>query len=185
MSRASTDSAMPRNWLSLEHVPAYTSRKRDSLWRVRRSRGTHVRRASCSKCSWQAHHSLGEMDALRFVGSSARRQRQRLCTASRVDCSRQRQSEPRSAVLAALAQLQGSTEVPNMHRAVAHCHLMVVGGHVDSSGASGCVSRQPVTPEVLQFMHAHLPGKAPIELPVCQEIWQGLCWLTRPQRMPP
>ena len=43
----------------------------------------------------------------------------------------------RSAVLAASAQLQGSTKARNVKRAAAHCHLVVVGGHVDSSTASG------------------------------------------------
>jgi hypothetical protein len=112
--------------------------KRDSLWRVRRSRGTHVRGASCAASVAIMRTALSvEWTRYGVVDPSARRQCQRLCTASRVDRSRQRQSEPRSAVLAALPQLQGPTEVPNMQRTVAHCHLVVVGGHVESSTASG------------------------------------------------
>ena len=119
------------------HITAHWC-KRDSLWRVRRSRGTHVRGASCAASVAIMRTALSvEWTRYGVVDPSARRQCQRLCTASRVDRSRQRQSEPRSAVLAALPQLQGPTEVPNMQRAVAHCHLMVVGGHVDSSGTSG------------------------------------------------
>ena len=33
-------------------------------WRVRRSHSTHVRGASCTKCSWHAHRPFGEMDAI-------------------------------------------------------------------------------------------------------------------------
>jgi hypothetical protein len=112
--------------------------KQDSFWRVRRSRGTHVRGASCAASVAIMRTALSvEWTRYGVVDPSARRQCQRLCTASRVDRSRQRQSEPRSAVLAALPQLQGPTEVPNMQRTVAHCHLVVVGGHVESSTASG------------------------------------------------
>jgi hypothetical protein len=101
-----------------------------------------MRGASCSKSSWHAHHSLGKVEASRCPCASARRQRQRLC------CCIESRSQPsevvkaRSAVLAASAQLQGSTEVPNVKRAAAHCHLVVVGGHVDAAAPAGDASDQ-------------------------------------------
>ena len=110
-------------------------------WRVKRSHGTHVRGALRSKFSWHAHRSPGKVEASRCPCASVRRQCQRLCSIESWSRSRQRQSKARSAVLAASAQGQGSTEVPNVKRAAAHCHLVVVGGHVDSSGASGCRQR--------------------------------------------
>ena len=134
-----------RSSLSLEHtLPARhgTVCSGTRAWRVKRSHGTHVRGALRSKFSWHAHRSPGKVEASRCPCAYVRRQCQRLCSIESWSRSRQRQSKARSAVLAASAQGQGSTEVPNVKRAAAHCHLVVVGGHVDSSGASGCRQHQ-------------------------------------------
>ena len=141
LSRASKESAMQREarcrWSTTSCTPRDCVQSGTRAWRVKRSHGTHVRGALRSKFSWHAHRSPGKVEASRRPCTSVRQQRHRLC------CSIESWSQPseavkaRSAVLAASAQLQGSTEVPNVKRAAAHCHLVVVGGHVDSSGASG------------------------------------------------
>ena len=133
MSRASTDSAMPRSLSSLERVlPTHHGALVQAglvVWRVRRSRGTHVRGASCAASVAIMRTALSvEWTRYGVVDPSARRQCQRLCTASRVDRSRQRQSEPRSAVLAALPQLQGPTEVPKPKYAASGGPLSPDGG---------------------------------------------------------
>ena len=89
VSRASKKSAMWRSSLSLEHIlPAPTLCAQSGTryaWRVRRSHGTHVRGASCSKCSWHAHRSLGKVEASPCPCAPVADN----CAASRVGPSRQ------------------------------------------------------------------------------------------------
>ena len=119
LSRASKESVMQREarcrWSTLFlHATALCAKRDLCMWRVKRSHGIHVRGALRSKFSWHAHRSPGKVEASRCPCASIRRQCQRLCSIESWSRSRQRQSKARSAVLAASAQGQGSTEVPNV-----------------------------------------------------------------------
>lgn len=148
MSRASTVTPMQRSSLSLEHLlPArhrtFTA-KRDSLCMESQA----VARYAHARCVMQ-QVSLACAPVSRYSGSITLSMCICTLTAPTTVLLHESWSQPsqavkaRSAVLAASAQLQGSTEARNVKRAAAHCHLVVVlvGGHVDSSGASGCCWR--------------------------------------------
>ena len=138
MSRASTVTPMQRSSLSLEHLlPArhrtFTA-KRDSLCMESQA----VARYAHARCVMQ-QVSLACAPVSRYSGSITLSMCICTLTAPTTVLLHESWSQPsqavkaRSAVLAASAQLQGSTEARNVKRAAAHCHLVVVGGHVDSS----------------------------------------------------